>query len=64
MSVWSVVIAVYVVISAFAIVMTYREQRKTGGQSVVLNAFGYIACTLWPLVLAILILTLRRKNYV
>ncbi|SDW13926.1 hypothetical protein [Roseicitreum antarcticum] len=62
MTVWGTVVAAYFVISAFAIAMTYREQRKTGGQSIVLNAVAYVACAVWPVVLAVLIYTSRRKT--
>jgi hypothetical protein len=49
---WTTVIVVYVSISIFAVYMTYREHQRNGGQSLVMGAFSYCLCLIWPLAAA------------
>lgn len=55
--------ALYVTVTLFAIVMTFREQNKTCDERVFMNILGYAACLVWPVVLIALIVSSRRKDY-
>lgn len=63
MSVLGVFAAMYITITLFAAVMTFREQNKTCDQRIFMNALGYVACLVWPIVLIVLIVSSRRKDY-
>lgn len=55
--------AFYITITLFAVVMTFREQSKTCDERVFMNILGYAACLVWPVVLIVLIVSSRHKNY-
>lgn len=42
----------YFAIAAFAIAMTYREQRAKGMTSPLFTGMGYVICLFWPLMIA------------
>jgi hypothetical protein len=50
--VWTAVITVYTAVSLFAVYMTYREHQRNGQKSIVLSAFSYALCAVWPLAAA------------
>ena len=52
MDLWTIFVALYVVSSVFAITMTYREQKRRGHKTPVFALIGYLLCTVWPLVVA------------
>ena len=60
MDIWQLVVAVYILITAIALTMTWREQVHTGRRSPLMNAIGILACTLWPLALAVFLVAIRR----
>jgi hypothetical protein len=62
MDFWSVVFVAYLIVTVFAVAMTYREQRQIGQKSVVYNVIGYVACTFWPLVVAVILMSLRLRT--
>lgn len=59
MTFWTILISVYVVTTLFAIVMTYREQRRRGKRTPVHSAIGYLLCTVWPVVAAVMVIFYR-----
>jgi hypothetical protein len=54
--------AIYVIIAVFAVAMTYDEQQRTGGRSLVMRILGFLACLFWPFTLAAIIISLRRAR--
>ena len=60
MDVWQLVVVVYILITAVALIMSWREQVRTGRRSPLMNALGILACTLWPLALAVFLVAIRR----
>ncbi|SFF03475.1 hypothetical protein SAMN04488523_11575 [Sulfitobacter brevis] len=56
MEFWPVLIFLYVVITIFAITMTYREQKKREDVTPMFALIGCILCTVWPLVVAAILL--------
>lgn len=50
MSNWSIFFAIYLATTGIALVLTYREHRRSGARSVVLELASLLACTLWPVV--------------
>lgn len=50
MGILDVLIALYIPTTAFALVMTYREQRASGRTSPVFQLISFLACTAWPFV--------------
>ncbi len=62
MDFWSVAFVLYLTVTVFAVVMTWREQRQTGQKSLVYNLIGYMACTVWPLAIAVILMTLRLRT--
>jgi len=60
MNLWTVFVALYIVSFSFAIVMTYREQKARGDITPVFKFIGYALCTVWPLVVAVVVLFSRR----
>jgi len=62
MDFWNIVFIVYLSVTVFAVIMTYREQRQTGQKSLVYNLFGLIACTVWPLVVAGILMSPRLRT--
>jgi len=61
MEIFELLILVYVVVTAGAMVMTYREQRRSTQRSLVFNLIGYLACTIWPVVCAVFVVAMQRK---
>ncbi len=49
MGLWEISLALYVVTTAFALIMTRREQLQTGQTSLVCKTIGFAVCTVWPL---------------
>ena len=62
MDVWQLVVVVYGLITAVALTMTWREQVRTGRRSPLMNAIGILACTLWPLALAVFLVAIRQQK--
>ena len=58
---WELGVAVYVLITAVALVLTWREQLRTKRRSPLMNAVGLLACTIWPLVLAVFLVVMRKR---
>lgn len=61
MDMWQLGVAAYVFITAAALTMTWREQVRTGRRSPLMNAIGILACTLWPLAMAVFLVAIRRR---
>ncbi len=59
MDFWTAFIAFYIATSIFAISMTYREQKKSGTVTPIFALIGALLCTVWPLVVA-MVLVLSR----
>ena len=61
MGLWELGVAVYALITAVALVLTWREQLQTRRRSALMNAVGILACTVWPLVLAVFLVVMRKR---
>lgn len=59
---FEIFIALYVVITIFAIVMSYNEQRRTGNKSFLFNALSFVACVIWPATIAIIFIAAQRQK--
>jgi cytochrome c oxidase assembly factor CtaG len=57
MTVWTFLLVLYVASTIAAVVMTYREQRRTTLVSPLYRLIGYLACTVWPLVAVVFVVT-------
>lgn len=53
---------VYAVTTAVAIVMTYREQKRKELRSPLFTLIGYVLCSVWPIVVAVILLFERRHS--
>jgi DNA-binding transcriptional regulator of glucitol operon len=56
MGFFEVGIALYLVSIVAALTMTWAEQRRSAQTSGVLQAAGYAACTVWPLIAVVIML--------
>lgn len=61
MTTWLVLIIAYAAIANLAMYMTCREHTQTGGSSALWTMIGVAACTVWPLVIAAMMVLARRK---
>ncbi len=61
MDVWTIVIALYVTSTMLAIIMTYREQKRSGHITPVYSMIGYMLCMIWPVVAAVMMIFYRPK---
>lgn len=52
MGLFEICVVLYICATLFALTMTYREQRQNGHKNMLFNTIGFIACTVWPLVMA------------
>jgi len=59
MNIWQLVVAVYSLVTVMALTMTWREQVRTGRRSPLMSVLGILACTLWPLALAVFLVAIR-----
>lgn len=57
MTLGTVTLALYAATTAMALTMTYREQRRIGQAHPVYVLFGYMACTVWPLVAVVFLVS-------
>ena len=55
MGLWEICVALYILVTVFALIMTRREQLQTGQTSLVFNSIGFAVCTVWPVAMAALI---------
>jgi hypothetical protein len=62
MILWTVVLIIYGLIALVAVVMTFDEQCRAGRRYMLYNAAGYLACLLWPLPVAIILLSTVRQT--
>ena len=53
MAVLDICIAFYVLTTAVAIGLTYRERCRSGRTSLAVNALSLLACMAWPLLAAV-----------
>jgi uncharacterized membrane protein len=56
---WLILIVIYGAVTVFALYMTYQEQRRHVHQSLGINLMGYVLCTLWPLLAAVMLVLVR-----
>lgn len=61
MDIWQLGVLAYVLITLVALTLTWREQVRTGRRSPLMNALGILACTLWPLAMAVFLVVMRRR---
>ncbi len=61
MDIWQLGVAAYFLITAAALTLTWREQLRTGRRSLLMNACAILACTLWPLALAVFLVVMHRR---
>lgn len=61
MDIWQLGVLAYILITAVALTLTWREQVRTGRRSPLMNALGFLACTLWPLAMAVFLVAIRRR---
>ncbi|MCF6275858.1 MAG: hypothetical protein L3J05_08865 [Robiginitomaculum sp.] len=52
MDAWTLIVTVYLFISIAAIIMTYREQKRSNLKSPLFTLIGYVLCTVWPVTVA------------
>ena len=52
----------YALIAAFAFMMTLREQLGQGPRGLLPNLAGYVACTVWPLAFAAVLIEAQRRG--
>ena len=57
MTLWTFMLALYVATTVMALVMTYREQRRMDRARPGYTLIGYIACTVWPLVAVVFLVS-------
>lgn len=62
MTLWTAVCIIYALIAFVAAIMTFDEQRRTDQRYVFYNAAGYLACILWPLSVAMILLSTVRQT--
>jgi len=51
--------AAYLFVVLFALIMTYDEQKRTGGRGIGLKILSFLACLFWPITLVALVLVAR-----
>ncbi|EIE49050.1 hypothetical protein AL036_14710 [Salipiger aestuarii] len=56
MELWIFFLVAYAAVTAAALVMTFREQRSKGISTRVHIAAGYMLCTAWPAVVAVMVI--------
>lgn len=61
MDIWQLGVLAYVLITLVALTLTWREQAHTGRRSPLMNAASILACTLWPLAMAVFLVVMRRR---
>ncbi len=59
MEFWTIFWAVYTFSTIFAIAMTYREQKRSGRSTPLFVLIGYLLCTVWPVVVAVVLIFYR-----
>ena len=59
MDFWTLFWGLYVLSAGFAIIMSYREQKKNGPKTPVFLMTGYVCCIVWPIVAAIIVILQR-----
>lgn len=52
----------YAIIAGLAIMMTLREQRKTGGRPLAQMIVGVLACLVWPVTALVVLATIHRRS--
>lgn len=50
---WTVLAWLYLGIAALAMLVTWREQRRTRNKTLAIRYLGYILCLFWPLILLV-----------
>jgi uncharacterized membrane protein len=58
---WTVLTVLYVLITTFAVYMTYQEQKRQGRSSFLFCVIGYVICAVWPLAVATMCLFAWRS---
>lgn len=53
---------IYIFIASFAALMTYDEQRQTGGRGIMLTTLGLLACLFWPLTFLTVAVAAQRSS--
>lgn len=56
-----ILVMLYALVASAAMAMTWREGRQTGGRSPLAVAGGMLACALWPLACAAMLVAVRRR---
>lgn len=57
-----IVLGVYALIAATALTLTLREQLRLGSRGLLFAFGGYVACTLWPLAFAAVLIEAQRHG--
>jgi uncharacterized membrane protein len=57
---WTVFSIIYVLVTTFAVYMTYQEQKRQGRSSFLFCVIGYVICAVWPLAVASICVFARR----
>ncbi|WP_226561913.1 hypothetical protein [Salipiger thiooxidans] len=55
MNFWTIAAAAYVWTVIAAVTLTYREQKRRGEESPVYTLIGYVCCSVWPVVAAVML---------
>ncbi len=61
MELLTVVLMIYAAVTAAALIMTFREQRLKGVRTPVHVAIGYVLCTAWPAVVAVILIFYKPR---
>ena len=62
MDIWDVLWTIYVIVAGTAMILTYREQIKTGHRILAYRVAGLVACTVWPLVFPLVYMAARTRG--
>lgn len=61
MNLWEIGAAAYILTILVALILTHHEQRQRGQTAPARMLVGYVLCTVWPLVAAVLMMILYRS---
>ena len=64
MDFWTIVIALYCLTTLIAVSLTYQEQKQRQEGTPIYTAIGYLLCTVWPVVAAVMVVVYRPGHVV
>ncbi|MBU2960056.1 hypothetical protein KO516_04275 [Citreicella sp. C3M06] len=61
MEIWNIFLVLYAIVTFSALFLTFREHRSRGAKSLLHLFGGYLLCTVWPAVVAVMVICYRSK---